>query len=264
MTKKYTYEKPGVNRHRVFTVLLLIILFILAYQYLQIDSQEILERGQKAGTVLQRMMGIDWGIIPELLKQTLVSLSLAVVGGLLSLILAYILAFLGASNTSPLNWLSVLIKALTAVVRSIPNLILGLIVIASIGFGNTSAIFILTLSGTASLTRLFMGSIEDVDNRYIEALKTTGAIRLSVINHAILPQVITSFIAWLTIHVEDMISMTISLGVLGIQGLGLLLSDAQMQYKFHSITTIILYIFILMFALELLFTQIRRRISKHD
>ncbi|MDK6628495.1 phosphonate ABC transporter permease, partial [Aerococcus urinae] len=83
---------------------------------------------------------------------------LAFIGGTISLIISFVLAFLGAQNTAPWTWLSYFIKFGTAMIRSVPSLILALIVIASIGFGNTSAIFILGLVGIASLTRLFIGS----------------------------------------------------------------------------------------------------------
>lgn len=73
--------------------------------------------------------------------------------------------------------------------------------------------------------------------------------------------VVGSFLSWLTIQIENTISLTISLGVLGIEGVGLLLSNAQVNYKFATVTTIIIYIFILMFFLEFAMQKVREKIN---
>lgn len=254
-------EVKGTKTKRFLLLFIVVILFILAALYLNIDFETFLSRISNAPDVLQRMSGLDLKIIPSLLSATGTTVFLAFLSGTLSTGLALILSFLSAENTAPFKSLSALIKAAVAIIRSVPSLIMGLIIVAAIGFGNTPAIFVMTLSGTSTLTRLFTGSIEEVDPNIIEAIRATGSSRMGVIIHGILPTVITAFLSWLTIHIESTISLSISLGVLGIEGLGLLLTNAQMQYQYTTITTIVLYIFILMFILELFTTQLRERIS---
>lgn len=254
-------EVKGTKTKRFLLLFTVILLFIAATLYLNIDFQTFLSRLSNAPDVLRRMSGLNVTVIPSLLNATGTTVFLAFISGTLSTIFSLILSFLSAENTTPFKLLSTLIKAGVAIIRSVPSLIMGLIIVAAIGFGNTPAIFVMTLSGTSTLTRLFTGSIEEVDPNIIEAIRATGSSRMGVIIHGILPTVITAFLSWLTIHIENTISLSISLGVLGIEGLGLLLSNAQMQYQYTTITTIVLYIFILMFILEIFTTQLRERIS---
>lgn len=258
-----TYEKYKSQRNKRLLLLIGILIGFLVFSlwFMQIDTMTYLERLQNVPVVLRRMMGIDWAVMPELLLQTLTTFFLVLISLSIALVSSYILAFLAAENTTPFLALAAIVKAVITIIRSVPNLILGLIVIASIGFGNTPAIIIMSIVGTAQLTRFFIGSIEEIGFEEIEALQTTGASRIQVIVHGILPVVQTAFLSWITIQVENTISLSISLGVLGIQGIGMLLTDAQASYKFTTITTIILYIFIFMFFLEWIMTRVREIIN---
>jgi len=254
-------EVKGTKRNRFLLLLAVIALFLVATGYLNIDFETFISRVRNTPDVLRRMSGLDAGAIPSLLNATGITVFLSFVSGTLSTIFAFFLSFLSAENTTPWKWLGALIKAGVAIIRSIPSLIMALMIVSAIGFGNTPAIFVMTLSGTSTLTRLFTGSIEEVDVNIIEAISATGSSRIGVIIHGILPTVITAFLSWMTIHIESTISLSISLGVLGIEGIGLLLSNAQMNYQYTTITTIVLYIFILMFILEFFTTQLRERIN---
>jgi len=254
-------EVKGTKTKRFLTLLAVIALFLIATGYLNVDFETFFSRLANTPDVLRRMAGLDAAAIPSLIDSTGITVFLSFVSGTLSTIFAFFLSFLSAENTTPWTWLSALIKAGVAIIRSIPSLIMALIIVAAIGFGNTPAIFVMTISGTSTLTRLFTGSIEEVDPNIIEAISATGSSRIGVIIHGILPSVVTAFLSWMTIHIESTISLSISLGVLGIEGVGLLLSNAQMNYQYSTITTIVLYIFILMFILEFFTTKLRERIN---
>lgn len=254
-------EVKGTKAKRFLLLLIILLLFAASALYLNIDFQTFFSRLSNAPDVLQRMLGLDIATIPRLISATGTTVFLAFISGSLSTVFSLVLSFLSADNTAPSKLLSALISAGVAIIRSVPSLIMGLIIVAAIGFGNTPAIFVMTLSGTSTLTRLFTGSIEEVDSNIIEAISATGSSRMGIIIHGILPTVITAFLSWITIHIESTISLSISLGVLGIEGLGLLLTNAQMQYQYTTITTIVLYIFILMFILEIFTTRLRERIS---
>lgn len=261
MKQAYEKNERAIHLKLLLFVLGCLALFTFSIFYLKIDIPKFVERLGNTPDVLRRMAGIDWAIVPDLLEQTLVTIFLVVLSLTGTVILSFLLSFLAADNTAPWRWLATLIKAVITIIRAIPSLILALIIVASIGFGYTPAIIILTLVGVATLTRLFIGSIEDAGTDIIEALDATGSSWAGTIIHGVFPIVLTAFLSWFTIQIENTISLSISLGVLGIQGVGLLLSNAQMNYQFTTVTTIILYIFINMFLLEYFMQKVREKIS---
>src|SRR5699024_9937689 len=136
------------------------------------------------------------------------------------------LSFLAAVNIAPNRYLAAFIKGFFAVIRSIPSLVWGLMVIASLGFGNTSGFLAMLFSAIGYLVKMFTGSIEDVGTDLVEAMKATGASWLNIVYHGLLPLCITSFVAWITVRFEGNISESISLGIIGVGGVGLLLTQA--------------------------------------
>lgn len=261
LENQYYADKTSRRYRFILLTIASLFFFIISLSYLGIDTAQFIEQANEAPEVLMRMFGIDWGIIPTLFEQTLTTIAIVILSLSASVVLSFTLSFSAAENTAPWKWLAVLIKAVITIIRAIPSLILALIIVSSIGFGNTPAILIMSVVGTAQLSRLFIGSIEDSGTDVIEALKSTGASRIGVILHGVTPVVSTAFLSWLSIQAENTISLSISLGVLGIEGIGLLLSDAQMNYQFTTITTIILYIFIIMFAFEWIMQKLRERIT---
>lgn len=257
------YKQLQTTKRSRFLMLVIvsIILFFFSILIMDIDIAEFIDRAANTPEVLERMMGIDTAIFLDLLDQTLLTFFLVIISLTFALIFSLVFAFLAADNTAPINIIATIIKMTIAIIRSIPDLILGLVIIASIGFGNTPAILIMTMIGTAQLTRFFIGSIEEVGYDPIEAIRATGASWIQMVVHGVFPIVLAPFLSWVTIQVENTISLSISLGVLGIQGIGALLSDAQRGYKFVTITTIIIYIFILMFILEFVMTRVREKIN---
>lgn len=259
--KSIPLEKPGVIWKRILAGILIVVLFFGALSFLDINMEKFTSRLGNAPEVLNRMMGLNLAIVPDILRSTLVTLFLSVISVTLSTTISLVLSFLAAENITPSMTLSVVIKGFVAIIRSIPSLVLGLIVVASIGFGNTSAIFAITIAGTGYLTKAFTSTIEDLGTDVIEAISSTGSSWWGIVIHGLLPSAITGFLSWLTIEVENSISLSVSLGLLGITGLGLLLSNAQMKYQYTSMTTIIVFIFLMMFILELITTKIREDLN---
>lgn len=259
--KSIPLEKPGVIWKRILAGIILVGMFFAATNFLAIDAEKFTSRLGNVPEVLDRMSGINLAIVPDILQSALISLFLAVISVTLSTAISLVLSFLAAENITPAMGLSVVIKAFVAIIRSIPSLVLGLIVIASIGFGNTSAVFAMTVAGTGYLTKAFTSTIEDIGTDVIEAIGSTGSSWWGIVIHGLFPSAITGFLSWLTIEIENSISLSVSLGMLGITGLGLLLSNAQMKYQYTNMTTIILFIFLMMFILELTTTKIREDLN---
>ena len=151
---------------------------------------------------------------------------------------------------------------MVSVLRAIPSLILILMVVASLGLGYTSGVVGLMFTTIGYLTKAFISSIEEQDYAVIESMRATGASWIQIVLHGILPGVLTGFLAWISIRLEGNISDSISVGLVGAGGVGMLISRFVRQVNPTNIATTVIVIFIAMVLMEFLCTFIKRRLSR--
>jgi phosphonate transport system permease protein len=72
--------------------------------------------------------------------------------------------------------------------RSIPELIMGIVFVAAVGFGALPGVLALGLHSVGMVGKFFAEAIEHAD-RAVEAARAAGCSPLQVIFHGILPQV---------------------------------------------------------------------------
>ncbi len=226
-----------------------------------LDMEKFFRRLDNAPDVLGRMVAVDLSIVPSALLSMLTSVSLALLALVAAVVIALFLSFLAASNIAPNRFAAIGIKGFFAVIRTVPSLVWGLMVIASLGFGNTSGFITILISAVGYLVKTFSGSIEEAGGEIIEAMRATGASWLNIIFHGLLPLCITAFVSWITICFESNVSESISLGIIGVGGIGLLLTQAISTYNYPQVTTIVIIICLLMFAIELGMTKMKNAVK---
>ncbi|UUX32748.1 PhnE/PtxC family ABC transporter permease [Fundicoccus culcitae] len=262
--KKIPLSKNG-NKFKLFLWSFLIIgSFFISLYFLDLDFNRFFSRLENTPKVIARMMGFNFNLLVDLMKGFATTFFLVVIGVFVSVLISFVLAFLAADNIAPSKILSGLIKGIVAIIRSIPSLILTIIVIASIGFGNTSGLISIIIAGVSFLTKTFSSVIESSGNNVIEAIRSTGSSWFGIVIHGLLPTVFSGFISWTTLEIEQAVNLSISMGTIGIAGIGLLLSNAQRTYQYKDITTIVVFIFILMYLLELITTTIREKLNDNN
>jgi len=235
-------------------------LFFFAVRYLDLNIVLFATRFMdNAGTVLPRLFAFNPNILPEILYQLFISIAIGICALVISAVVSMVLAFLAADNIAPFKPLAWVIKGLVSLIRAVPSLVLILMVVASLGFGYTTAVIGLMFSSVGYLTRAFITSIEEQDFGTIEAMRATGASRLQMIIHGLLPSVATAFISWIAIRLENNVSDSVSIGIVGAGGVGMLISRASRQLNFPNLTTIIVVIFIGMLIIEFASAKLRRR-----
>ena len=230
--------------------------FIGSFMGLGIDMGKFVERLSNVGPVLRRMAAINLTILPDIAAGIGISMALAVVSLLAGAVISVILAFLAASNITPLPILA------AAVIRAVPALVWVLMVAASIGFGNTGGMIGLMFPVIGYLTKSFIATIEEQGGGAIEAMRASGTRWIDIVLKGLLPESIPGFISWIAIRFESNIAESISFGMVGVSGIGMLLNRAIYQYKYSSITTIILVIFLSMFVIEILSNYITAKVRK--
>ena len=235
-------------------------LFFFSVQRLGLDIATFLSRARNTGAVLARFWAFNPSALPEIFRQLLISVAIGVSALAVSFVLSMVLAFLAADNIAPSRYLGYAIKGAVGLIRAVPSLVLILMVVASLGFGPVAAVVGLVFTGMGYLTRAFIATIEEQDRAIIDAMRTTGASRLQIILHGLLPGVFTAFVAWLAIRLEANIADSVSLGIVGAGGVGMLISRAVRQANDANLTTTIVVIVGAMLLLEAGVQWVKRRV----
>lgn len=252
--------KKGTGIKYACCVIIAIIIFIGSVQLLNLDFTKFIARLENVGEVVSRMIAFDASLIPNILLEILTSICLALTSLTVGAIISFILATLAAKNIAPNRYLASFIKGMVAVIRAIPALVWILMVVASVGFGNTGGMIGLIFPTVGYLTKSFAASLEENGYEKVEALKATGARWIDIVLKGITVETMPHLISWLAMRFENNIAEGISLGMVGVSGVGYLLNKAIMKFDYPAITTIIIGIFLTMFIFELITVRIKKQL----
>ncbi len=262
--KRISLSPPGSKMRLAAVAAMVAALFAFSANLLQLDLGKFIARIGNSGQVLSHFIAFDLSVIPEALLEMFTSLALAISALFAGFLLSIVLAFLAASNTAPNKYLASFIKGAVAVVRAVPALVWILMIVASIGFGNTAGMIGLMFPTCGYLIKSFAAAIEDRGMENIEAMRAVGAGWFSVVIKGVMPGVIGQLLSWTSIRLEHNIAESISLGMVGISGIGALLMRAIGKYDYGRITTLILVIFAVMLATEFAVNAMKHKLNQQE
>lgn len=194
-------------------------------------------------------------------KPLLDTLSMSVAGTALTMVLSLPLALLAAPNTSPHPLVGRLTRILLAACRSVPEIILGIIFVAAVGFGALPGVLALALHSTGMVGKFYAEAIEHVDPKPLEAATAAGASRWQVIVHAVLPQVLPQ-LADITIYRwEYHFRASAVLGIVGAGGIGFELMSALRLIKYDEVSAILLSVLACVLVVDSIGAALRKRLK---
>lgn len=206
------------------------------------DANRFIEGGPAIAQLASEMVPPDFERWRHWLRPLLDTLAMSIAGTVLAVLLSLPLAVLAAPNTAP-NWLaSRVARILLAAMRSVPEIILGILFVAAVGFGALPGVLALALHSTGMVAKFYAEAIEHVDPKPLEAARAAGAGHFQVITHAVLPQVLPQ-LADITIYRwEYHFRASAVLGIVGAGGIGFELMAALRLIQYDQVAAILLTI----------------------
>lgn len=201
----------------------------------------------------------DYGYLFYVLVKMVETIEIAIWATILAIMVSAPLAYLAAKNYTPHRVLYVLSRGGISFLRAIPELISALFLVLAFSFGPVAGILALGLHSAGFLGKFYAEDIEDADEKPQEALRAIGTSKLRTLRLAVLPQVLPSYTG-LTLYVLDRnVRMATVVGLVGGGGIGQELKGQYDLFQYDHVGTILLIIFITVFALD----QISARIRGH-
>ncbi|MGZ3273745.1 MAG: phosphonate ABC transporter, permease protein PhnE [Caulobacteraceae bacterium] len=165
-----------------------------------------------------------------------------------------------ARNLMPLAPVRFVVRRSLEAIRTLPDLILALILVAAFGVGPFAGVLALSISTIGGLGKLFAEINEQIDPRPLEAIEASGATRLRQIRYGVLPQVLPAYASYALIRLEGNLAAAAALGIVGAGGIGLELQRAITYTEFDTYLAILLLMVGMIFVIDIVSEQIRHRL----
>lgn len=192
------------------------------------------------------------------------TLGASFLGYLFGLPMGILLTISDKDGLKPNAILYKILDTIANIVRSIPFLILLILIIpftrlvVGKSYGPTATIVPLTIAAIPFIARMVESSLKEVDAGVIEAARSMGASNLTIITKVILVEARTSLITNATIAIGTILGYTAMAGAVGGGGLG----DIAVRYGYHRYQfDIMLVTVILLIVLVQLFQTIGMKLA---
>jgi phosphonate transport system permease protein len=198
----------------------------------------------------------DWKIYA---REMILTVQIALWGTCLAVILAVPFGLMCASNVAP-AWLVWPMRRAMDFLRSVNELVLGLIFIVAVGLGPLAGVLAIALHTAGVLAKLFSEAVESIDGRPVEGVRATGATKLHEIMWGVLPQVAPLWTSYALYRFESNSRSATVLGLIGAGGIGMKLMESMNAFKYEQTAAIGIVIVIAVTLIDMLSQAMRARL----
>ena len=201
------------------------------------------------------MTALGWAQLPQQIWETV---WMAVAGTIGAVIAAIVAGACSARNLAPI-WLAWPVRRMMEFMRTVPEVVWGLVLVAVVGVGPTAGAWALGIHSAGCLARLFAESLENARVEPQLALASTGASTLAVSAFATFPLALGPLAAHSLFRFEWNLRMATVMGLIGAGGIGEALYNAQQLFFYQQMMAYILITWALVAATDNASEALRRR-----
>ncbi len=165
---------------------------------------------------------------------------------------------LGAARNLAPRWVYLACRAVVALSRTFPEIILAIFFVKLFGFGPFAGFLALSVGTVGFYGKLLAEDIEDMDPGQAEAVRATGASWFQWLNYAVQPQVLPRMIGLGLYRFDINFRESAVVGIVGGGGIGATLLTAFDRYEFDSAAAILFIIIAIVMAVEYTSGFVRR------
>lgn len=191
-----------------------------------------------------RHSDVAWAIFETILMAFLGTFGAAIV--------AFPLAFLAARNFSFSLFARFGVRRLFDFLRGVDGLIWTIILSRAFGPGPLTGSLAMLITDTGTFGKLFSEALENVDDRQIEGVRSTGANSLQQSRFGVIPQVSPVILSQVLYYLESNTRSATVIGALVGGGIGLLLTQAiQTQKDWEEVTYYVVLVLIMVSMMDM-------------
>ena len=198
----------------------------------------------------------EWRMFVAQMWQTV---QIALWGTFLAVFLAVPLGLAAARNIAPI-WVVTPIRWIMNMLRSIPDLVIGLLFVVAVGLGPLPGVLAIALNTAGVLAKLFSEAVESIDKGPVEGVRATGASKLHEIVWGVIPQVAPLWTSFALYRFESNSRSATVLGLIGAGGIGQVLFDRMNAFDFRDVSAVVIIVVIAVTLIGMLSQAMRKRL----
>ena len=202
-----------------------------------------------------RHADVAWALFETILMAFLGTFGAAIV--------ALPMAFLAAKNFTSLGGIRFAARRVFDFLRGVDGLIWTIVLSRAFGPGPLTGALAILLTDTGSFGKMFSEALENVDDKQIEGITSTGAKTLQRYRFGVVPQVTPVLLSQVLYYLESNTRSATIIGAITGGGIGLLLTQAIITQKdWEEVTYYIVLIILMVMMMDWFSGWLRRKLIK--
>lgn len=256
-----SWGRAGALALRTVLILAGILIAVQTLIVVEAKPQDLITGFHGMVDILRRSWPPDFSKFPDALWPALQTIDVAIFGTAAGVVLAVPLAVLAAANVTPSRYAYYVARGIIGFTRAVPDIVWALLFVTAVGLGPFPGGLALGVHSVGMLGRLFAETIEHMDMAPIHALELTGARRVQVFTHAIVPSVLPSLAGISLYRLDENIRSSLVLGFVGAGGIGFQLLTAMNLFQYREVSLLLIVVFVIVIAAERLSAALRNRLA---
>ena len=235
---------------------------ILIYSFGPVDLGNVSKLVTNAGNTQAITRGLlhpdfaEWRLFVAKMWETV---QIALWGTFIAVFLAVPLGLLAARNIAPV-WIVTPIRWVMNLLRSVPDLVIGLLFVVAVGLGPLAGVLAIALNTAGVLAKLFSEAVESIDKGPVEGVRATGASKLHEIVWGVIPQVAPLWTSFALYRFESNSRSATVLGLIGAGGIGQLLFDYMNSFDYTKVGAVVIVVVVAVTLIDMLSQAMRKRL----
>jgi phosphonate transport system permease protein len=172
---------------------------------------------------------------------------------------------LAASNFNPFGPARGALRRVLDFIRGVDGLIWTVILSRAFGPGPMTGAIAIALTDTGSFGKIFSEALENIDEKQVEGVKSTGANALQRARFGVIPQIMPVLLAQVLYYLESNTRSATVIGAMVGGGIGLLLTQAiSTQKDWEEVAYYMVLIVLMVMMMDSLSGWLRRKLIKGE
>lgn len=200
---------------------------------------------------------VAWAIFETIL--------MAFLGTMTAALIALPLGFLAARNFMPLGALRFTARRVFDFIRGVDGLIWTVILSRAFGPGPMTGAIAIAITDVGSFGKMFSEALENIDEKQVEGVQSTGANALQRARFGVIPQITPVLLSQVLYYLESNTRSATVIGAIVGGGIGLLLTQAiQTQKDWEEVAYYMVLIVLMVMLMDSLSGWLRRKLIKGE
>lgn len=245
-------------RYRYLLILAVLVYFCLAFLSIDVNWARVAEGMSRAARFLAAFLQPDFTTrSQDIINGLLESLTMTFTSTVIGVLLAIPVGVGAARNIAPLP-VYLFCRSIIAISRTFQEVIIAILFVVMFGFGPLAGMITLAFATVGFMAKLLAEDIEDIDERQVEAIRSTGARWLQLMNYVVQPQVMPRLIGLSVYRLDINFRESAVIGIVGAGGIGATLNTSLSRYEYGTAAAILIIIIAIVILTEYCSGYIRR------